>query len=153
MTYLLSFQWVPAYANRTNKSVTVIMNSNVVATISINNSNINSTVLSNYSVELNLTSGSNNITFVMNGLSGGKGIYIDNVYLQKVIPETVITNTDYFKNNGALALSGMVNNTVTSMVNKIPGTRVFLSQLLSFNINLDRLHFYYYHKQNLTYYA
>lgn len=86
----------------------------------------------------------------MNGPSDGKGIYLDNVYLQKVIPETVIVNPDYFKKSSTLMLSAMINNTFNSIINEMPGSRIFFNQLLSFNINLDRLQFYYYHKQNFT---
>ena len=46
----------------------------------------------------------------------------------------------------------MVNYLIET-TNKIPGNRVFLRSLTDHMITFDRLRFYYFHKQNLTYYS
>jgi hypothetical protein len=39
------------------------------------------------------------------------------------------------------------------MINKIPGSRIFLNAFMGFYINFDRLQFYYFHDQNFTEYS
>ena len=44
-------------------------------------------------------------------------------------------------------------NNLTSGLNAVPGSRVFFYTILNFLSTFDRLQFYYFHKQNLTYYS
>ena len=42
---------------------------------------------------------------------------------------------------------------MTDKLNSIAGSRIFLSTILSFLSTFDRLQFYYFHRQNLSYYS
>lgn len=42
---------------------------------------------------------------------------------------------------------------MTQIINSLPASRIALSFLMKFYINIDRFNFYKYHKQNLTYYS
>ncbi len=45
------------------------------------------------------------------------------------------------------------NGEFMQILNQYPGSRVFFMFLMNFNINLDRLQFYYFHHQNFTEYS
>jgi hypothetical protein len=47
----------------------------------------------------------------------------------------------------------LFENKLMKMSNSIPGGRIYLKIILDFFPNFDRLQFYYFHKQNFTYYA
>ena len=50
-------------------------------------------------------------------------------------------------------MNSLVGNNVTSSLNSLPGSRVYFSAILGFLSTFDRLQFYYYHRQNLTYFS
>ena len=58
-----------------------------------------------------------------------------------------------FDEEFAAAMDALLLNNVTSSMNAVPGSRIFTYTLTNFLVNFDRLQFYYYHKQNLSYYA
>jgi hypothetical protein len=106
---------------------------------------------------VNLSAGVNSLKFSMQGAADGMGIYLDNVNLQEVMQNsttgTFDDNIGLMMEGSLLLLRSMVNNSFNSILNQLPGSRIFLGFLMGFNIEIDRLQFYYYHKQNLTEYA
>ena len=42
---------------------------------------------------------------------------------------------------------------MTSALNSLPGSRIYLSTVLGFLSALDRLQFYYFHRQNMSFYS
>ena len=50
-------------------------------------------------------------------------------------------------------MNNLVGNNVTSSLNSLPGSRVYFSAILGFLSTFDRLQYYYYHRQNLTYFS
>jgi hypothetical protein len=136
----------------------LLLNEQVIDTVYINQSNYQIGQINNYSRSVNLSAGVNSLKFAMRGAADGMGIYLDNVNLQEVIQNSTTTGT--FDENVGLLMEGsllllrsMVNNSFNSILNQLPGSRIVLGYLMGFNIEIDRLQFYYYHKQNLTEYA
>ena len=76
---------------------------------------------------------------------GGYGILVSNIKMQKLVPTQDST------------LEGLTNslfwNNMTDNLNSLPGSRIFLSSILGFLSAFDRLQFYYFHRQNLSFYS
>ena len=73
---------------------------------------------------------------------------------------TVVTNVSVFKVYRPIEnqqfesfVSLMMNNNATTFMNQLPGNRIFLNFLVNQYRLMDRMEFYYYHKQNLTFYS
>lgn len=47
----------------------------------------------------------------------------------------------------------MMNNNITTIMNQMPGNRVFLNVIMNQYRLIDRMQFYYYHQLNLSYYS
>ena len=75
----------------------------------------------------------------------GYGVLVSNVKMQKIM---LITNP-WFED----LIGSIMFNNYTSNLNSVPGNRVFFYTLTNFLATFDRLQFYFYHKQNLTYYS
>ena len=75
----------------------------------------------------------------------GYGIRVSNITMQRLIlmADPILDSV----------IGGLLFNNLTSAVNSLPGSRVFLYSISNFFSAFDRLEFYYYHKQNLTYYS
>ena len=50
-------------------------------------------------------------------------------------------------------IENAVLNNATKILNKLPGSRIYFSTILSFLSTFDRLQFYYYHNQNFSSYS
>ena len=44
-------------------------------------------------------------------------------------------------------------NNVTNKLNSLPGSRIYFYSILNYLSSFDRLQFYYFHRQNLSYYS
>lgn len=73
---------------------------------------------------------------------------------------TVITNVSIFRKiypfkdaSFESFIELMMNNNVTTIMNQLPGNRIFLNVIMNQYRLIDRMQFYYYHQLNLSYYS
>jgi hypothetical protein len=114
-----------------NNSTNATNTSNVTNVTNISNTSSNSSTSSNASVPSN-SSASNSSNAI-------------------VPPESAVPAQ--MDSNFADAVSELMLNNYTQALNKIPGSRIFAYTLTNFLSAFDRLQFYYYHEQNLSYYS
>lgn len=50
-------------------------------------------------------------------------------------------------------ISIIMLNSFIRTLNSVPGNRIYLSAVMSFLVTFDRLHLYYFHHHNLSYYS
>ena len=97
-----------------------------------------------------------NISFKMfNTVPDRNGIAILHVSLQELIVPKSQGNEIIGDSTGDTLLNELIfillDNNAVSFINKIPGNRIFFNWLADYIRSFDRLRFYYYHHQNLTY--
>ena len=73
------------------------------------------------------------------------GVHVSQVSLKKLIP---IESQDFEQN-----VHSIIFNNFTSSMNLVPGSRIFAYTLTNYMTSFDRLQFYFYHQQNLSYYS
>lgn len=116
-------------------------NSTVNATTINTNSSSNTTNATNGTVTPNTTNGTITPNSTNGTLSG-------NATFDLTMPDNYSIPT-YLK----VMLQYSYKSTLSELLNRYPGSRLFFMFVMNFNINLDRLQFYFYHNQNFTHYS
>ena len=161
--YILAVEYMCSVTNPVGKSFRV----------SFNGSNMNcACLMADYGYlkaerPLNLLTGSSFLDMFMTGSITGdsNGIIISGIYLTRIVPNSEINNTTNSTSNNTTDLtsptrskeialmSDSICNNLTRNLNKIPGSRIFFHIISGHMPTFDRLQFYYYHRNNLTFYS
>jgi hypothetical protein len=162
-SYIMTVEYMCAVTNPVGKSFRV----------SFNGSNMNcACLMADYGYlkaerPLNLLTGSSFLDMFMTGSITGdsNGIIISGIYLRRIIPNSEINTTTNSTSNNTTdstsltlsteiaLMSDTIFNNLTTTLNKIPGSRIFFHTLSGYMLTFDRLQFYYYHRNNLTFYS
>jgi len=97
-----------------------------------------------------LTLGNIEIFLQMLGVKDYYGFFLSGVFLQRLVPIEIPETNNHLTATG---LEKAISNEIITSLNKLPGNRIFLRALTDHMITFDRLRFYYFHRQNLTYYS
>ena len=128
--------------NASGKSIAIEVDHVVVAKIDVGTTNY-STHIAQHTIFL--SSGSHILNIKMSGASADAlGAHVSHIALRKMIP---------LDEEFVFVMKTLMLNNFTSSMNIVPGSRIFTYTLTNFLVNFDRLQFYYYHKQNLSYYS
>ena len=139
---MIHLEWLPPFTNALGKSIAIEIDHVVVAKIDVGTTNY-STHIAQHAIFL--SPGSHLLNLKMSGASvDALGAHVSHVALRKMIP---------LDEEFVFVMKNLMLNNFTSSMNIVPGSRIFTYTLTNFLVNFDRLQFYYYHKQNLSYYS
>lgn len=144
--YNISVVWMNPIDRAIGKSFGIYVNSTIMGTATSIDTLLTPNLLT---VSLYISYGKMNLSIAMlpGAVLSGGGINIMEVSVQQVLStsekEAVI--------NGLLDF--IITNEAATSINKLPGSRIIVSCVADFMKIFDRLQFYYYHHQNLTYYS
>ena len=139
--YLIHLEWIPPFSNAQGKAFAIFINNTVIAKVDVNSSS--------YSIHISeivadLTVGECLLGMKMTTAPDAVGAHLSHVSLRKM----TLLDEEF-----AAVMDALLLNNFTSSMNAVPGSRIFTYTLTNFLVNFDRLQFYYYHKQNLSYYS
>ena len=152
--YLLTVKWMPSTYMPIGKDFGISVNNTQIANIVVTDSNYIDHI---FEIIVNATVGNLLLdVHETNTINDTFGSYLGDIQLKQLIliegSNAALVPLSSTLGSVRVIASPLLDN-VTGSINKLPGNRIFAKTLSGFLLAFDRMQFYYFHQQNLTFYS